>query len=102
MPCAGTRRVLAINMDIDTQFTIPPQVMSRLVGDETVLLDLASGMYFGLEGVGNSIWESISAGRSLAETAKSIVAEYDVDEEQARADVIEFVTTLLECGLLTE
>ena len=89
-------------MDLETRPTIPPQVMSRVVGDDTVLLDLASGMYFGLDGVGNSIWESISEGRSLADTAEAIVAEYDVTEEQARADVIEFVTNLLECGLLAE
>ena len=30
-------------MDLETKLSIPPQVMSRLVGDETVLLDLASG-----------------------------------------------------------
>ena len=28
-------------MNLDTTLTVPPQVMSRLVGDETVLLDLA-------------------------------------------------------------
>ena len=33
-------------MNLDTKLSIPPQVMSRLVGDETVLLDLASGIYF--------------------------------------------------------
>ncbi|MBT6210629.1 MAG: PqqD family protein [Woeseia sp.] len=56
-------------MNLDTQLSIPPQVMSRLVGDETVLLDLASGMYFGLDGVGKRIWESVAEGRSLGQAA---------------------------------
>ena len=56
-------------MDLDTQLTIPPQVMSRLVGEETVLLDLATGMYFGLDGVGKLVWESVSDGLTLAEAA---------------------------------
>ena len=74
--------------------------MSRLVDDETVLLDLASGMYFGLDGVGKRIWESISEGNSLSETAIRIASEYEVDEAQALADVIEFTRDLVERGLL--
>jgi hypothetical protein len=87
-------------MDLDTRLTVPPHVMSRLVGEETVLLDLASGEYFGLGGVGKRIWESISGGKSLAETIDAIVAEYEVDEQQARADVVEFAQDLLGRGLL--
>lgn len=88
-------------MDLDTHLTVPPQVMSRLVGDETVLLDLASGNYFGLDSVGKSVWEAISAGRSLAEAVGLIIAEYDVDEAQARSDVLTFAEDLVESGLLT-
>ncbi len=88
-------------MDLETKPTIPPQVMSRVVGDDTVLLDLESGMYFGVDGVAKRIWESISEGRSLGETAEVIASEYEVDEAQAQADVLKFVTDLAERGLLT-
>lgn len=74
--------------------------MSRLVDDETVILDLASGMYFGLDGVGKRIWESVSSGDNLGETAAAIASEYEVDDEQALADVIEFASDLVERGLL--
>jgi hypothetical protein len=87
-------------MNLDTQLSIPPQVMSRLVGDETVLLDLASGMYFGLDGVGKRIWEAVADGNSLGQTATVIAAEYEVDDARAQADVIEFATDLVERGLL--
>jgi hypothetical protein len=87
-------------MKLDTQLSIPPQVMSRLVGDETVLLDLSSGIYFGLDGVGKRIWETVEEGRSLAETATVITSEFEVDEAQAQADVIEFAKDLVERGLL--
>ena len=89
-------------MDLDTQLTIPPQVMSRLVGDETVLLDLASGIYFGVDGVAKCIWESISEGHSLGQAAAVVMSEYEVDEEQAQADVLEFANDLLERGLLAK
>jgi hypothetical protein len=89
-------------MNLDTTLSIPPQVMSRLVDDETVLLDLESGMYFGLDGVGKRIWESISEGNSLSDTAAIIAAEFEVDKERAQADLITFVSDLLERGLLVE
>jgi hypothetical protein len=89
-------------MNLDTTLSIPPQVMSRLVDDETVLLDLESGMYFGLDGVGKRIWESISEGNSLSDTAAIIAAEFEVDKERAQADLITFVSYLLARGLLVE
>ena len=87
-------------MNLDTKLTVPEHVMSRLVGDETVLLDLASGIYFGVDGVGQRIWKSVSDGQTLAQAAAHIVEEYDVAEEQAQADVLEFANDLLERGLL--
>ena len=87
-------------MKPDTRLSIPPQVMSRLVGDETVLLDLKSGIYFGIDGVGKRIWESVADGHTVGETVAAIVSEYAVDEDQAQADVIEFAGNLLERGLL--
>jgi hypothetical protein len=89
-------------MNLDTTLTVPPQVMSRMVGDETVLLDLASGLYFGLDGVGQRIWQAVADGKKLSETVDIIVAEYEVDQDQATADVLQFASTLLERGLLAE
>lgn len=88
-------------MNLDTKLTVPTQVMSRPVGDETVLLDLASGVYFGLDGVGQRIWELVAEGQSLSQAAAIIVEEYDVEESRAEADVLEFASDLVERGLLS-
>ena len=95
-----TSPMLETEMQLDTKLSIPSQVMSRLVGDETVLLDLASGIYFGLDGVGKRIWETVAEGRSLEETASVITSEFEVEEAQAQQDVIEFAKDLVERGLL--
>ena len=87
-------------MTPETKLSIPPQVMSRLVDDETVLLDLESGMYFGLDGVGKRIWETIAEGKSLGDIAVTISSEFEVDESQALADAIAFASDLVERGLL--
>ena len=89
-------------MNLDSRLSIPTSVISRGVGDETVLLDLDKGIYFGLDSVGQRIWESIGLGLTLGETAAVIVSEYEVDAAKAQSDVIEFARELVERGLLAE
>ena len=88
------------DIDMNSHLTVPPQIMSRVVDDETVLLDIAQGVYFGLDGVGKRIWENVANGLSLRETASSITKEFEVDEARAEEDVIKFAADLVERGLL--
>ncbi len=89
-------------MQLDSKPTIPNHVISRQVDEETVLLDLASGVYFGLDGVGQRIWELISEQKTIAETAATLTAEFEVEEDRAQTDVVDFVSDLIERGLLLE
>ena len=92
---------MSSKVNLESNLVVPPQVMSRLVGDETILMDLSSGIYFGLDGVGKRIWETINDGHNLGEVAAVISSEYEVDEDRAQNDVIEFVGELVERGLLS-
>ena len=89
-------------MDLETSPSVPSQVISRTVEDETVLLDLHSGTYYGLDGVGQRIWEMIVRGMSLGDIVDVITTEYEVEEARAQYDVIEFVRDLVERGLLAK
>ncbi len=89
-------------MHLGTRLSIPPQVMSRRVGEETVLLDLESGLYFGVDQVGQRVWELAGSGQTLGNIVDVIVDEFDVERAQAEADVLEFAATLVERGLLAE
>jgi len=89
-------------MNLGTRLSVPPQVMSRRVGDETVLLDLESGLYFGVDRVGQRIWELAGNGKTVGEIVDAIVGEFEVDRSQAEADVLDFAETLVERGLLSE
>ena len=79
---------------------IPDPVMARAVGDELVILDLASGAYFGLDGVGMLVWHALSAGKSLAETCAAVLDEYEVARESIEADIVALVEDLVAKGLV--
>ena len=87
-------------MNPTSKVTIPAQVMARTVGDETVILDLASGTYFGLDPIGARIWALMGEGRTLAEICATMLDEYEVEREQLEADVLRLAAELLERGLV--
>lgn len=89
------------DINLNSHLTAPPQVMTRIVGDEIVLLDIAKGTYFGLDGVGKRIWENVADGQSLGQTAAAIAAEFEVEDAQAQADVVDFASDLVARELLS-
>ena len=81
-------------MNLSDKITIPAQVMARQVGQETVILDLASGTYFGLDPVGARIWQLMVEGKTFAEVCEAMLAEYDVTAEKIELDVLALVQEL--------
>lgn len=88
-------------MKLSDKVTIPSEVMSRQVGDETVLLHLATGTYYGLDPVGQSIWLLMRDGKTLGEICDLLLHEYDVSREALTRDVVELADKLLAQGLIT-
>jgi hypothetical protein len=74
--------------------------ISAEVGDELVILDLISGQYFGLDGVGRSIWELIQQPRRVEDIRRALVFEYEVDQSVCEADVLAFLQSMADEGLI--
>ena len=88
-------------MNLSDKVTIPAQVMAREVGDETVILDLANGTYYGLDPVGARIWQLMAQGQTLVQVCEIMLAEYEVTREDIERDVLALVQTLLERQLVS-
>lgn len=76
------------------------QAAASRVGDETVLLHLVSGTYFGLDPVGTRIWQALTEGRLACDAAASIAEEYGQPLAQVEEDAAAFLSELAEQGLL--
>jgi hypothetical protein len=86
--------------DTDVTFQIPASVVAQEVEGETVILDLGRGHYFGLDLVGTRIWQLLSEGRSRETAVRTMLAEYDVEEDRLRRDFESLLTELLSRGLV--
>ena len=86
-------------MNLGDRLSVARDVMARQVGDETVILDLASGTYFGLDSVGTRIW-SLLEGRTLAEVCDAVLESHEASREQVEHDVLALAASLCERGLV--
>lgn len=87
-------------MNLTDKVSIPAPVMARQVGEETVILDLASGTYFGLDPVGARIWQLLSEGRALTDVCVAMLDEYDVSGDEIERDLSELLDALVDKGLI--
>jgi len=81
-------------------FSIPEHVVAREVGGETMLLDMASGTYFGLDPIGGRLWQALEEGGTLALACDRIEADYAVERTKLEGDVMALAASLLESKLL--
>lgn len=81
-------------------FTVLENVMAQELDEEFVLVDLQSGSYFGARGVAATIWSLLSQGAGKAEITRQVAERYDGDPREIEQDVQEFLSTLVERGLV--
>jgi Coenzyme PQQ synthesis protein D (PqqD) len=91
-------------LDNSTIVASQNQISSDLV-EETVILNLKSGVYHGLNQVGTSVWKLIQQPRNFVEIRDALLTEYEVSveecdrhlrqllEDMASQDLIEVTTT---------
>jgi hypothetical protein len=93
-------------MAIAGRFAKTPDIVERTIADEVFLLpvrgDLATRMdLFALSEVGQFVWERIDGRRGFDDLLAEVVAAFAVSDEQARADVREFLDQLLDYRLIS-
>lgn len=76
------------------------EVRFRLLGDEAVLLDLASATYFGLNPVGARFWQLIAIDASFENAHRALLTEYDVEDGKLVSDLIALTERLHQSGLV--
>lgn len=67
----------------------------------SVMLDIASGYYFGLNAVATRIWELLTERpMTVGELCARLCAEFDVEEQTCEAAVLAFANALVDNGLV--
>jgi len=79
---------------------VPEAVISRELDGETVVLNLETGVYFGLDAVGTDMWNALQRGGAVEDTFNAVLTQYDVQPAALKDDLLRFVNQLASKGLL--
>lgn len=74
----------------------------RQLDGESVILNLQTGIYFGLDRIGTRVWQLIDQLGDLDSIVRVMEEEYDAESDVLRADVEALIAALLEKQLVTQ
>jgi hypothetical protein len=75
-------------------------MLATELDQETVLMSIDAGAYYGLKGPARSIWEKLETPMTFSALVERLVEEYRVAPETCAADVEGFLAQMEQEGLL--
>jgi hypothetical protein len=75
-------------------------VLDADIEDQTVMMDIEQGRYFGLNETGTRIWALLAQPVIISELCDQLTAQFDVPPAQCEKEVIDYLESLLTRGLL--
>ena len=80
-------------------------LLTRQIAGETIIVPIRGKLadmqnIFAINVVAEFIWERMDGQKTLDQIAGEVAAHFEVDDNQARSDVVEFMTELSEAGLI--
>jgi Coenzyme PQQ synthesis protein D (PqqD) len=89
-----------MQISFSDRVTVPDDVLVSRLQEESVILNLDSERYYGLDDIGTRILSVLTNADSIEAAYQSLLAEYDVDESVLRQDLLALVESLLQQGIV--
>ena len=80
--------------DPDTLYVVSDGQITSQLGDESIILELNEGIYYGLDQIGTRVWELLQAPRSIRQICEAIRQDYDVSTDACIEAVAALVADL--------
>ena len=86
----------------DSCVVVSDEQVSTALGDETVILGMRDGVYYGLDAVGARVWALVASPRRVSELVTVITEEFEVSSERCERDVLALLEELAGRQLVRE
>ena len=87
-------------VSFEDRVKLPDDVLISSLQEESVILNLDSECYFGLDEVGSRMLTVLTTSTSIEAAYNSLREEYEVDDEILKQDLLALVDQLVEQGLI--
>ena len=89
-----------MTVSFSDRVVVPDGVLISQLQKESVILNLESERYYGLDDVGTRFLTVLTSSDSIEAAHEKLSDEYDVDPQRLRQDLLELVERLIDQGLL--
>ncbi len=89
-----------MSVSFDQKLIVTPDTLINVIEGESVLLNLKSESYFGLDQVGTRMWTLLTTSDSIQVAYEKLLDEYDVDAEELKRDLADLIENLLSQELI--
>jgi hypothetical protein len=89
-------------VSLDSTLTRTEEQISVATGEEIVVLNAKTGIYFSMEEIGVRIWQLLENPIRVRAIYDRLIDEYHVEPVQCEQDLLSFLSDLSEQGLITE
>ena len=90
----------AMTISFSDRVKIPDDVLISNLQEESVILNLDSERYYGLDDVGTRFLSILTTSDSIEAAYQTLLKEYDVDGQVLRQDLLEVVEKLVDQGIV--
>jgi len=89
-----------MTISFSDRVNVPDDVLISRLQEESVILNLESERYFGLDDVGTRFLSVLTASESIEAAYQKLLHEYHVDGDVLRGDLLALVENLVNQGIL--
>ena len=89
-----------MTISFSDRVTVPDDVLISQLQEESVILNLDSERYYGLDDVGTRFLSILTSSESIETAYDRLRNEYDVDPQILRDDLLALVENLIDQGLV--
>jgi hypothetical protein len=89
-----------VTFSFSDRVEVPKHALVRFIEKESVLLNLDTECYYGLDEVGTRMWQMVTAAPSIEKAYEELVSEFDVEAELLRQHFSDLLEQLADLGLL--
>jgi hypothetical protein len=90
-----------VQLTLDSTIAVSGDAVFREIDGEAVVLNVETGMYYGLDEVGTYVWLAVEPKGTLRQALGRVLERYEADAGEVERDLLELASGLIDKGLWT-
>lgn len=88
------------SISLSTTVAHSPELVSTRIDDQTALMSVVNGAYYGMDRVGSRVWELIAEPQVVSRVVDQLLTEFEVERPTCEQHVLGFLQKLADADLL--